>query len=55
VQLTMSFGVSASLPGTEFHYDEVFAGADAALYQAKRAGRDKVVVHSTADTELVPA
>jgi diguanylate cyclase (GGDEF)-like protein len=42
VALTMSFGVSASPPGAEFHYEQVFAGADAALYEAKRAGRDRV-------------
>jgi diguanylate cyclase (GGDEF)-like protein len=43
VQLTMSFGVSASAPGCEFDYDAVFAAADAALYEAKRGGRDQVV------------
>jgi diguanylate cyclase (GGDEF)-like protein len=43
VQLTISLGVSASAPGTEFDYDVVFGAADAALYQAKRGGRDRVV------------
>jgi diguanylate cyclase (GGDEF)-like protein len=43
VRLTMSFGVSASAPGAGFDYDEVFAAADAALYEAKRRGRDQVV------------
>jgi diguanylate cyclase (GGDEF)-like protein len=43
VRLTMSFGVSASPPGVEFDYDAVFAAADAALYEAKRGGRDQVV------------
>jgi GGDEF domain-containing protein len=43
VQLTMSFGVSASKRGSAFDYDEVFAVADAALYEAKRGGRDQVV------------
>ena len=43
VRLTMSFGVSASSPGREFDYDAVFAAADAALYEAKRGGRDQVV------------
>jgi diguanylate cyclase (GGDEF)-like protein len=55
VQLTMSFGVSASAPGSEFHYDEAFAAADAALYEAKRAGRDRVVVHSEATVPLALA
>jgi diguanylate cyclase (GGDEF)-like protein len=40
VTLTMSFGVAASEPGHEFDYETVFARADAALYEAKRAGRD---------------
>jgi diguanylate cyclase (GGDEF)-like protein len=43
VRLTMSFGVSASPRGAEFDYDAVFAAADAALYEAKRGGRDQVV------------
>ncbi len=41
VRLTMSFGVAASEHG-RFDYAEVFAEADAALYRAKRAGRDRV-------------
>jgi len=46
VKLTMSFGVSASKRGDEFDYDEVFAVADAALYEAKRGGRDQVVARA---------
>jgi diguanylate cyclase (GGDEF)-like protein len=42
VRLTMSFGVSASVPGESFDYERIFAEADAALYQAKRLGRDRV-------------
>jgi diguanylate cyclase (GGDEF)-like protein len=41
-QVTMSFGVSASANGTIFDYSTVFAQADAALYEAKRSGRDRV-------------
>jgi diguanylate cyclase (GGDEF)-like protein len=40
--VTISFGVSASLRGEGFEYDAVFAQADAALYAAKRAGRNLV-------------
>ena len=53
VRLTMSFGVSASAPGAEFTYENVFAEADAALYEAKRGGRDKVVGHPHTTRALV--
>jgi diguanylate cyclase (GGDEF)-like protein len=42
VPVTMSFGVSASAPDETFDYSTVFARADAALYRAKREGRDRV-------------
>jgi diguanylate cyclase (GGDEF)-like protein len=42
VAVTMSFGVSASGRGEPFEYQDVFAEADAALYRAKRGGRDQV-------------
>jgi diguanylate cyclase (GGDEF)-like protein len=41
--LTMSAGV-ASGSGAELRYDELFRAADAALFEAKRSGRDRVVV-----------
>jgi len=41
-RVTMSFGVAASQRRTHFDYAAVFARADAALYEAKRAGRDRV-------------
>ena len=39
-QITASFGVSASACGTTF--DTAYGSADAALYRAKRAGRNRV-------------
>jgi len=39
--VTISFGVAGSTPG-EFDYESVFAEADLALYEAKRAGRNRV-------------
>jgi diguanylate cyclase (GGDEF)-like protein len=40
MRVTLSCGVATSGVGSTFHYDEVFAAADAALYEAKRAGRN---------------
>jgi diguanylate cyclase (GGDEF)-like protein len=59
VEMTMSFGVSGSPSGHAFDYEEVFANADAALYEAKRNGRNQVCSHAPADgvgvkTELAP-
>ncbi len=42
--VTMSFGVDASARGESFDYEYAFANADAALYEAKQAGRDRVCV-----------
>jgi diguanylate cyclase (GGDEF)-like protein len=42
VDVTISLGVSASERGHAFDYAAVFANADAALYEAKRLGRDRV-------------
>lgn len=41
-RLTMSFGVSASVAGDRFDYEEVFTAADEALYEAKSLGRNRV-------------
>ena len=42
VPVTMSFGLAATQPGEAFDYEHTFARADAALYEAKRDGRDRV-------------
>jgi diguanylate cyclase (GGDEF)-like protein len=44
MRITMSFGVSASHRGEAFDYPAAFRGADAALYEAKGSGRDRVCV-----------
>jgi diguanylate cyclase (GGDEF)-like protein len=41
-EVTMSFGAAASPPGEPFDYQAVFGAADAALYEAKHSGRDRV-------------
>jgi diguanylate cyclase (GGDEF)-like protein len=41
VSVTASFGVAA-VPGTAFDRTGVIASADAALYAAKRAGKNRV-------------
>jgi diguanylate cyclase (GGDEF)-like protein len=55
VRLTMSFGVSASAPGSELDYDAVFAAADAALYEAKRGGRDRTVLAAALRAVSLPS
>jgi diguanylate cyclase (GGDEF)-like protein len=41
-RITMSFGIAASSDGEAFDFDALYARADAALYVAKRNGRDRV-------------
>jgi diguanylate cyclase (GGDEF)-like protein len=44
LDVTVSLGVSAGTDGAE--YSTLFEQADAALYEAKRSGRDRVVAHA---------
>lgn len=50
--ITLSLGVAASCQGQAFEYNTLFAEADAALYQAKQSGRNRVCV---ASRELIAA
>ncbi len=53
--ITISVGVAASAPGSSFIWDDVFARADAALYQAKADGRNRVATDRGArELALVP-
>jgi diguanylate cyclase (GGDEF)-like protein len=52
LDITVSLGVAASVPGSTFVWDDVFARADAALYQAKAEGRDRVCTEDTAARDL---
>jgi diguanylate cyclase (GGDEF)-like protein len=42
VNLTMSFGLGASPAGSPFDYETVFAAADAAMYEAKEDGGNRI-------------
>ena len=44
--VTVSIGVAALAPGEASSWEELLARADTALYQAKQAGRNRVVVHA---------
>jgi diguanylate cyclase (GGDEF)-like protein len=47
LRVTMSFGVSASTRDNAFDYQQVCEEADAALYEAKRLGRNMVCGHGS--------
>ncbi len=53
ITITISAGLSAGC-GEEVEYDTLFRAADAALYDAKRAGRNQVVAADAAVIELAP-
>ena len=42
IQVTVSCGVSATRPGEEFDFEALYCGADAAMYEAKRLGRNRI-------------
>jgi PleD family two-component response regulator len=51
--ITASFGVASLAPGQD--EQALIATADAALYRAKSAGRDRVEVDASAAASLPPA
>jgi diguanylate cyclase (GGDEF)-like protein len=54
LEVTMSFGVAATLQGEAFDYEPLFAKADGALYAAKQEGRNRVCLDG-AEAILEPA
>ena len=49
VEPTASIGLAESRPGDD--YAQMFERADEALYAAKRAGRDRLRIHTAAEPE----
>jgi diguanylate cyclase (GGDEF)-like protein len=51
LRVTMSFGVAASGDKEPFDYPRLFERADSSLYEAKRAGRDRVCLAGEAPSD----
>jgi diguanylate cyclase (GGDEF)-like protein len=41
---TVSIGISSADPSSKQSFDDIISSADAAMYRAKRAGRDRIIV-----------
>ncbi len=54
LRVTMSFGVACSPPDEPLDYEQLFTRADAALYRAKRDGRDRVAGAAASSAEAPP-
>jgi diguanylate cyclase (GGDEF)-like protein len=54
LRVTMSFGVSSSARDGAFDYQSVCEEADAALYEAKRLGRNRVCSSTAAPAAVQP-
>ncbi len=44
IRITVSIGLASTTTGQAFDFDQLYRGADTALYQAKDQGRNRVVV-----------